>query len=328
MRVLVTGGAGYIGSHTVLQLRESGHFTVVYDNLSTGHKELVYSDQFVKGDIQNEILLMNTIQQYKIDAVMHFAAFIEAAESVSDPLKYFNNNLKGTINLLNCIIKSGVKYFIFSSTAALYGHPEKIPIDEESLLQPINPYGESKLLIEKILYWYTNTYDIKYISLRYFNAAGADFKTRTGELHYPESHLIPLAIQTAYKKREKLYIYGTDYNTPDGTCIRDYIDINDLAQAHILALHYLKEKKQSNIFNLGSEKGYSVKEVIEIVKTVTNIDFPVIETKRRKGDPDILIASSKKIKKILNWKPQTTDLYSIVESAVKWYKKHNKKELK
>ena len=321
MDILVTGGAGFIGSHTVLKLKEQNHFVVVYDNLSKGYKELIFSDEFVEGDIHNKELLKDVFNKYKIEAVLHFAAFIEAGESMQNPSKYFNNNSVGTLALLDAMVESDIKYFIFSSTAALYGYPDEIPIKEDTALHPVNAYGESKLIVEKFLKWYSDIYGLKYISLRYFNAAGSDEKLRTGEMHRPETHLIPLAIQAAFGEREKMYIFGTDYTTKDGTCIRDYIHVSDLASAHILALEYLVSENRSDIFNLGSEQGYTVREVIDVVKDVTNIDFPVEEAPRRPGDPETLIASSQKIKSVLNWKPLYNDLNKIVSTAVQYYKK-------
>ena len=324
MRILVTGGAGYIGSHVVLKLKEAGHFMLVYDNLSKGYKNLVFSDEFVEGDVHNKELLKKIFKKYQFDAVMHFAAFIEAGESMEQPSKYFYNNSAGTLCLLDAMNESGVSNFIFSSTAALYGYPDKIPISEDSLLCPVNPYGESKLIVEKILKWYSEIYGLKYISLRYFNAAGADRELRSGELHQPETHLIPLAIKTAFGERESLNIYGTDYNTEDGTCIRDYIHVEDLADAHLLALDYLMREKKGDIFNLGCEKGYSVREVVDTVKKVTGKEFEVKETERRPGDPEILIASSEKIKKVLHWQPEFDDLKKIIRTAVDFYKKWKK----
>lgn len=322
-RILVTGGAGYIGSHTVLKLKEAGYFTVVYDNFSKGHEEFVFSDELVKGDIHNSKLVKETVKKYNIDAVMHFAAFIEAGESMQKPEIYFRNNSVGTMILLQALLECGIMKFIFSSTAALFGYPDEIPISEDATLIPVNAYGESKLLIEQVLRWYSEIHGFNYVSLRYFNAAGADERLRTGELHNPETHLIPLAIKTAYGERESLSIYGTDYNTKDGTCIRDYIHVNDLADAHVLALKYLESENSSNIFNLGCEQGFSVREVINIVKEITKIDFKVIETKRRPGDPEKLVASSDKIKNMLGWNPKFNDLKKIVESAVNFYKKSN-----
>ena len=323
MRILITGGAGYIGSHVVLKLKQAGHFTVVYDNLSKGHRELVFSD-FVEGDIHDAELIKDTVKKYEIDAVMHFAAFIEAGESMEKPEKYFTNNSAGTLCLLNAVIETNVKYFIFSSTAALYGFPDIIPIGEDTSLMPVNPYGESKLIVENILKWYAEIYDFNYISLRYFNAAGADRDMRTGELHDPETHLIPLAVKTAFGERDSLSIFGTDYDTEDGTCIRDYIHVEDLADAHLLALDHLAENNKSDVFNLGSEKGYSVRQVIDAVKEASGKDFEVIETDRRPGDPETLIASSGKIKKTFGWKPQYDDLNKIISTAIDFYRKWNK----
>jgi len=324
MRVLVTGGAGYIGSHTVLKLKEAGHFTVGYDNLSKGYRELILSDEFVEGDINNSPLVKETLKKYEIDAVMHFAAFAEVGESMKEPAKYFLNNSVGTVIFLNTMLETGVNNFIFSSTAALFGYPEKNPIEEDFPLIPVNAYGESKLLVEKVLRWYSEIHGFNYASLRYFNAAGADPRLRAGELHDPETHLIPLAIQTAFGQRDSLSIYGADYNTKDGTCIRDYIHVDDLARAHILALEYLAKENKSNIFNLGCQKGYSVREVADVVKEITGKDFKIIETARRPGDPDTLIASSAKIKKMLGWNPEFDDLKKIVKTAVDFYKKHNR----
>ncbi len=321
MRLLITGGAGYIGSNTVLKLKEAGHYTVVIDNLSKGYEDLIFSDKFIKADIHNKELIKQIIKEHKIEAILHFAAYIEAGESMEKASKYFNNNSVGILKLLDAMIETDVRYFIFSSTAAVYGYPEKVPVKEDAKLEPVNVYGESKLIGEKLLKWYDEVYGIKYISLRYFNAAGADRKLRAGELHNPETHLIPLAIKTAMGLRDKLYIYGTDYPTRDGTCIRDYIFVEDLAYAHVLALEYLVRNKKSDIFNLGSERGYTVKEVIEKTKEVTGIDFKVEEAPRRPGDPAILIASSEKIKEKLGWKPEVNSLEEMILTAYKWHKK-------
>lgn len=321
MNILVTGGAGYIGSHIVLKLKEQNHFIAVYDNLSKGHREFVFSNKFINGDIYNIQLLKRVIKKYNIDSVIHLASFIEADESMKDPSKYFTNNSIGSLSLLNAIIGTNVKNFIFSSTASVYGHPDIMPIKENFPLMPVNPYGESKLIVEKALEWYSKIYNFKYISLRYFNVSGADKKLRTGEMHQPETHLIPLAIQTAYGERSALNIYGTDYNTKDGTAIRDYIHVSDVSNAHLLALECLNQKQKGGVFNLGSECGYSVKEVIETVKKVTKRDFKTIEKKQRSGDPEILISSSSKIKSELNWKPLIADLKEIIETAVNFHKK-------
>ncbi|VVB81546.1 ADP-L-glycero-D-manno-heptose-6-epimerase [uncultured archaeon] len=323
MNILITGGAGYIGSHVVLKLKEAGHFTVVYDNLSKGFRELVNSDAFVDGDIHDKSLLDKTIKKHKIEAIMHFAAFIEVGESMKDPKKYFENNSAGTINLLNAAIENKARYFVFSSTAALFGHPEEMPITENCPFNPINAYGESKLIVEKVLKRYSQAYDFNYVSLRYFNACGADKQLRTGECHNPETHLIPIALQTAYGKRDKMFIYGTDYNTKDGTCIRDYVHVEDLADAHVLALAYMAKNNKSEVFNLGSGNGYSVKEVIDAVKKITGKDFAVVKGERRAGDPAVLIASSEKIKKVLGWKPKYT-IKDAIKTASDWFIKREK----
>ncbi len=326
MNLLITGGAGYIGSHTVLQLKQAGHFTVVYDNFenSDGSNKFLLGDEFVKGDIADSRKVEETLKKFKIDAVLHFAAYIEAGESMKDPAKFFRNNSSGTFSLLETMIRCGVNRFIFSSTAALFGFPDKVPIVEDSPLKPVNAYGESKLLVEKVLSWYSELLGFKYVSLRYFNACGADAALRTGEAHIPESHLIPLALQTAYGARKEFFIHGTDYKTPDGTCVRDYIHVSDLAKAHLLALEYLVKENKSDIFNLGSETGYSVREVVESVKKVTGKSFQVTEGPRRPGDPDILVASSAKIRKKLGWKPEYRNLESIIRTASDFYKKWNK----
>ncbi len=321
MRILVTGGAGYIGSHTVLRLKEAGHYVCVYDNLSKGYKEFIFSDESVKGDVRDKRLLLDTLKQYKINVVMHFAAYIEAGESMFEPGKYFDNNVVGIINLLEAMKEVGVPYLIFSSTAAVYGYPDEVPIKEAAKLQPANVYGETKLIGEKILQWYETIHGLKHISLRYFNAAGAEKKLRTGEWHRPETHLIPLAIKTALGQQEKLLIYGTDYPTQDGTCIRDYIYIEDLVDAHILALNYLVKNNKSDIFNLGSEKGYSVREVVDKVIRVTGKNFKVEEVERRPGDAVILIASSEKIKRVLGWEPKVVNIEEMIETAYQWHVK-------
>ncbi len=323
MNILVTGGAGYIGSLMVLKLIERGYNVTIIDNLSKGHKELIFSDRFYQVDINDKEKVQEIIASDKINIIIHFAAFIEAGESMKDPSKFFHNNTVGSLNLLDAAIKSGVKYFIFSSTAAVYGYPEKVPIKEEAELKPVNVYGDSKLFIEKILKWYNEIHGLNYISLRYFNTAGADEKGRTGEMHNPESHIIPLAIKTALGKRDKFYIFGTDYNTEDGTCVRDYIYIGDLVDAHILAIDYLLKTNKSDIFNLGSERGYSVKEIVNVVKKVTKVNFPVIETNRRPGDADILIASSDKIKNILKWNPKYNDIEKVIYTAYQWELKNH-----
>lgn len=321
MKILVTGGAGYIGSHTVLQLREAGHEIIILDDFSRGHRDLAFSDIVVEGEVHDRDLIKKTIRKHSIEAIFHFAAFIEAGESMTDPAKYFYNNTEGSLALIDAAIDSGAKYFVFSSTAALYGFPDSVPIREDSDLTPANPYGESKLLVEKALRWYSQIKGFRYVSLRYFNACGADEKMRSGELHDPETHLIPIAIQAAYGERPGMKINGTDYDTHDGTCIRDYIHVEDLARAHLMALEYLAAGNESDVFNLGSQSGHSVREVIETVKEVTGRDFPVEEGPRRPGDPDKLVASSEKIRRILGWEPKYTDLKEIVSTADAFYRK-------
>lgn len=317
MNVLVTGGAGYIGSHTVIRLIRKGHKVIIFDNLSKGHKEYVDKKAiFVKGDLAKLNEINNCIKKNKIDVVMHFAGFIEAGESMIKPEKYFTNNVTNGINLLNAMVKNRIKRVIYSSSAAVYGNPKKIPIEEEDETSPTNPYGESKLIFERILRWYDLAYGLKYTSLRYFNAAGADLSEQIGEKHNPETHLIPLALKSVLNNSE-IYIFGTDYPTKDGTCIRDYIHVLDLADAHILALNNLSN--ESKVYNLGSERGYSVKQVIDAIKKITKKGLKIVETRRREGDPPVLIASSKKIKKELGWKAKY-DLKPIIESAFKWEK--------
>ena len=318
MRILVTGGAGYIGSHVVKALGEKGFEVLVVDNLSKGHKEAVLYGKLVVADLQDKETLDAIFREFKPDAVMHFAAFIEVAESVKEPLKYYRNNTVNTMNLLEVMLRNDVNRFIFSSTAAVYGNPEKVPIPETEPVKPINPYGQSKAFVEKILQDFDRSYGLKYVSLRYFNAAGADPGGRIGESHNPETHLIPLILKTAKGERESIKIFGTDYPTPDGTCIRDYIHVDDLAEAHILALEYLLSGGNSEVFNCGYGHGFSVREVIDVAKKVTGIDFKVEETERRPGDPAILVADSSKIKGVLNWKPKFNSLEKIIQHAWNW----------
>lgn len=326
--ILVIGGAGYIGSHICKMLSKNGYDVLVYDNLSAGHKEFIKWGEFVKGDLADKELLNKVFENYKIDAVMHFSAFIFVGESVKNPYKYYHNNVANTLNLLNTMLNHNVKNFVFSSTAAVYGLPENIPIVENEILNPINPYGRSKLMVEQILKDFSNAYGLNYVSLRYFNASGADPDGEIGEWHNPETHLIPLVLDAAIGFRENIKIFGTDYDTFDGTCIRDYIHVNDLASAHILALEYLLEKTNKNrnsepvkeIFNLGNGKGFSVRQIIDLAKKITGKDFKVIETERREGDPPILIASSEKIKKVLGWKPEFDSPEIIIETAWNWHK--------
>ncbi len=318
MKVLITGGAGYIGSHVVKALGEKGYNLLIVDNLSNGHREAVLYGKLAIGDIRDKEFIKKVISEFTPDVVMHFSAFIEVGISVKEPLSFYKNNVIGTLNLLEVLIENKIDKFIFSSTAAVYGIPEKIPIPEEHRINPINPYGKTKAVIEKALEDFSKAYNFKYVSLRYFNASGADPSGKIGESHNPETHLIPLVLQTAKGERDAIRIYGTDYPTEDGSCIRDYIHVNDLADAHILAMKYLVEGGESDVFNCGYGYGYSVREVIETAKKITGKNFKVIEDKRREGDPPVLIADSKKLKKKLNWKPKYDDLETIIKTAWNW----------
>ena len=323
MRLLVLGGAGYIGSHTAVELLESGHEVVIVDSLVTGYEAAVPEGaSFYQGDIRDYDFLNDLFKKEAIDAVIHFAAFSLVGESVTDPLKYYENNLYGTKVLLKAMIDNGVNKIVFSSTAATYGEPENIPILEDDRTCPTNPYGETKLAMEKMMKWSANAYGLKYVSLRYFNACGAHKSAKIGEAHNPESHLIPLVLQVPNGKRESVSIYGTDYDTPDGTCIRDYIHVTDLAKAHILAVEYLMKGGESNVFNLGNGVGYSVREVIETARRVTGHPIPAVEIPRRAGDPARLVASGEKAREILGWKPEITELEDIIRSAWAWQSSH------
>ena len=319
MAILITGGAGYIGSHTLMALLNRNEKVIVLDNLSKGHEYAVKGGKFYCGDLRDEELLDKIFKQNEIEDIIHFAAYSLVGESVKDPISYYNNNVKGTINLLYYMKKYGVKNIVFSSTAAVYGEPEHIPILENDSTIPTNPYGESKLVIERLLNWANNAGDINYIALRYFNAAGAYEGGSIGEDHSPETHLIPIILEVALGKRDKIIIFGEDYDTPDGTCIRDYIHVMVLAEAHILALDKLKREGRSGIYNLGNGKGFSVREVIEKAKEVTGRDIPIEIGDRRLGDPAILVASSEKAKKELNWNPKYDDLGRIIEDAWRWH---------
>lgn len=322
--ILIVGGAGYIGSHVNKLLNQLGYETVILDNLSYGHEESVQWGKLEKCDIKDIEEIDKIFTKYDIDAVMHFSSFIEVGESVENPEKYYTNNVVNTMNLLKVMQKHEVKKFIFSSTCATYGIPQEIPLTEDHPQNPINPYGWTKLMVERILKDYDTAYGLKSIILRYFNASGADESGLIGENHNPESHLIPLILDAAIGKREDIKIFGTDYDTPDGTCIRDYIHVNDLADAHIKALEYLDDKNTSNEFNLGNGKGFSVREVIDSVVKVTGKEFKVTETSRREGDPAVLIGSAQKAKDLLGWNPQYTEIDEIVETAWNWHKKLNK----
>jgi len=321
MRILVTGGAGYIGSHVVKALGQEGYEVLVLDNLSTGHDWAVLHGILVKGDLSDKVLLNEVIEDFSPDAVMHFAAFIQVEESVREPLKYYRNNTVNTLNLLEVMKENGVKNFIFSSTAAVYGIPEKIPVDEDTPLIPINPYGSSKVAVEMLLKDLSNNGDVRYISLRYFNVAGADPQGRIGQAYRESTHLMTRALKTVKGEFNELSIYGKDYATPDGTCIRDYLHVDDLADAHIMALRYLVHEKRSEVFNCGYGHGYSVRQVVEMVKEITGVDFKVKETGRRAGDPPVLVAANAKIKRALNWNPRYDDLGYIIKTAWEWERK-------
>lgn len=310
--ILITGGAGYIGSHMVNYLQKQGYSAVVLDNLSTGHRDAVSEIEFIQGDINDYILLDRLFSNKKIDAIMHFASFIQVGESVKEPLKYYYNNVAGTLNLLHAMVKHNIKHFIFSSSAAVYGNPESIPITETHPLQPINPYGHSKQMIEQCLLDISHAHDFNFMSLRYFNAAGACGNLH--ERHHPETHLIPLVLQAALQNKP-VTIYGNDYATPDGTCVRDYIHVSDLCAAHWLALEKLFINKSSECLNIGTGNGYSVQEVIDTAKQITKKTIPIIYGARRAGDPAVLIADAEKAKRILNWQPVSSDLNTIIIDA-------------
>ncbi len=319
--ILIVGGAGYIGAHINKQLDINGYKTIVFDNLSFGHEDFVKWGTFERGDLGNISEIRRIFKKYPITAVMHFAAFTYVGQSVEDPQKYYRNNVCNTLNLLQVMLEFDVKKLIFSSTCATYGDPVEIPITEQHPQNPISPYGRGKLMVENILSDYSRAYNLRYISLRYFNAAGADPDSEIGELHDPETHLIPLILDVASGKRESIKIFGTDYNTHDGTCIRDYIHVTDLADAHLKALQYLENGGKSDYFNLGNGNGFSVKEVIEKAREITGKKILTEEDKRRPGDPPVLVGSSDKIRKILKWEPKYSDLSLIIKSAWKWHEK-------
>lgn len=322
MAILVTGGAGYIGSHTVAELLARGKEVVVLDNLQSGHREAVLGGKLYEGDLRDKELLAKLFAENEIEAVIHFAANSLVGESMQNPVKYYDNNVYGTLCLLEAMDAANVKRIVFSSTAATYGEPEKVPIEETDRTQPTNVYGETKLTMERMISWFDTVLGIKYVSLRYFNAAGAHANGVIGEDHRPESHLVPLILQTALGQREHISIFGDDYNTPDGTCIRDYIHVSDLADAHLRAVEHLLNGGSSDVFNLGNGQGFSVKEVIAKVKEVTGIDFPVVVQPRRSGDPAVLIASSEKARTVLGWTPSHSDLGNIIQSAWQWHQSH------
>lgn len=316
--ILVVGGAGYIGSHMVKYLHDKGHAVLTFDNLSTGYRNAVRYGDFVEGDLANPAALQNLFKRYAIDAVMHFASFIQVGESVTEPEKYYQNNVVNTLNLLKAMREAGVMRFIFSSTAATFGEPLYVPIDEKHPQQPVNPYGQSKLMVEKVLADYERAYGLQSVVLRYFNAAGADPLGELGERHEPETHLIPLVLQAASGRRDHITVFGRNYDTPDGTCIRDYIHVNDLCEAHGLALQHLLKGGGSRDYNLGNGQGFSVQEVIDVAKRVTGREIPVHEGLPRAGDPARLVANAKKIKSELGWSPIFEDLPVIVAHAWAW----------
>lgn len=320
-KIFITGGAGYIGSHVVKHLGERGYEVLTYDNLSTGNEWAVLHGAIIKADIADRATLKKALTDFKPDAVMHFAASIQVEESVGDPLKYYRNNTVNTIRLIEAMNENNIKNFIFSSTAAVYGMPDKIPVTEDTPVKPINPYGFSKAFVERILHDLSYAGELNYISLRYFNVAGADPGGRIGQAYKETTHLITRALKTAKGEFSKLQVFGTDYPTSDGTCIRDYIHVDDIADAHLSALEYLIQGCRSDIFNCGYGHGYSVREVVETAKKVTGVDFPVEDTAMREGDPPIIVADSSKIKRVLKWQPRYDDLEYIIKTAWEWEKK-------
>lgn len=320
MTILVTGGAGYIGSHTVKYLLENNHDVVVVDNLQSGNQKAVEPQNLIQLDIRDQYSLEKVFQRFKINAVIHFAAASLVGESMKRPFEYYNNNVYGTMCLLKVMKDNKVNKIVFSSSAAVYGEPKRIPILEDDETNPTNAYGETKLVMERMMKWFGQAYGIKYVSLRYFNAAGAHESGKMGECHNPETHLIPIILQVPLGRRDRVYIFGGDYPTRDGTCIRDYVHVMDLASAHYLSLEYLQKGNDSDIFNLGNENGYSVKEVIETARKITGHKIPAVVQKRRPGDPAVLVASSEKAKKVLGWKPQFNSLEKIVFDAWTWHK--------
>ena len=321
MKVLVAGGAGYIGSHTVKELLKEGYEVVVFDNFSTGKKELLVGGELVEGDLMDKDSIKETLRSKGIGAVLHFASLIQVGESYTNPLKYYTHNLTSSLNLLDAVLEAKVNAFIFSSSAAVYGIPLHIPIPENHPLNPVNPYGQTKVFVEKILEDYERAYGLKFISLRYFNAAGADPDGLLGEMHEPETHLIPNILLFLLGKKKGLDVYGTDFPTEDGTAIRDYIHVTDLAKAHVLALQRLLESSRSEFINLGANKGYSVLEVIKKTEKVTGHKVPYKERPRRKGDVPVLLASREKAKKILGWELSHSDIETIIETAWNWHQK-------
>jgi len=323
MRILVTGGAGYIGSHAVRLFLARGHDVWVYDNLSAGHRAAVPAERLIVGDLAETARLDHVLLERRIEAVVHFAAFANVGESVKDPGKYYQNNLVNTLNLMECLRRHLIARFVFSSTCATYGVPQQVPITESEPQKPINPYGASKLAVEQALAAYAAAYGWGYAALRYFNAAGASPEGTIGEDHDPETHLIPLVLQVALGKRPHIEIYGTDYPTPDGTCVRDYIHVDDLAEAHLLALEHLGPGTELR-FNLGTGRGYSVREVVRLAEEITGKRVAVREGPRREGDPPVLVASAEKVQRELGWRPKYPELRGIMETAWSWHRTHPK----
>jgi UDP-glucose 4-epimerase len=324
--ILVTGGAGYIGSHAVLALQQAGYEVVVLDNLVYGHRDIVedvLKVELVAGEIGDRALLDQLFASHTIAAVMHFAAYAYVGESVTEPAKYYRNNFVGTLTLLEAMVAASIKTFVFSSTCATYGVPTIVPIPEDHAQNPINPYGATKLMVERVLKDFDQAYDFKSVCFRYFNAAGADPEGCLGEDHNPETHLIPLVLLAALGKRDSISIFGTDYPTPDGTCIRDYIHVTDLAEAHVLGLKYLLNGGDSSVFNLGNGNGFSVKQVIDAARQVTGREIQAVECPRRPGDPPALVGSSDRARQILGWNPQYADLHQILAHAWNWHQKRH-----
>ncbi len=321
MKVLVTGGAGYIGSHTVKELLKEGYEVVVYDNFSTGREELLVGGELIKGDLMDKDTIQKALKRRNIDAVLHFASLIQVGESYADPQKYYTHNLVSSLNLLDAMLEAKVKAFIFSSSAAVYGIPLQIPIPENHPLNPVNPYGQTKVFVEKILEDYQRAYGLKFISLRYFNAAGADPGGILGEMHNPETHLIPNLLLFLLGKKKGFDLYGTDFPTEDGTAIRDYIHVTDLARAHVLALQKLLESNRSEFINLGTNTGYSVLEIIQKTEAITRKKIQYKERPKRKGDVPVLLASNEKAGKVLGWKLSHSDIETIIQTAWNWHQK-------
>lgn len=324
LKILVVGGAGYIGSHMIDMLRQNNYEVIALDNLSTGYQDAVFDTTFINADLADTTALEKCFSKYQFDAVMHFAAFMQVGESVQQPAKYYRNNVINTINLLDVMLRHNVNKFIFSSSAAVYGEPQYTPIDVDHPKNPVNPYGRSKWMVEQILQDYGLAYNLQSICLRYFNAAGADPSGRLGERHNPETHLIPLVLQAASGRRKNISIYGDDYPTQDGTCIRDYVHVTDLCSAHLLALQHLSQVKSNNAYNLGTGQGYSVIELIKTAEKVTHRPIPIVKCARRNGDPAILLADSQRAQKELGWQPQYSDLETIIKHAWQWELKTSK----